>query len=258
MRGSLHYFFIFYTDLTDDLPYYRIIKQKGSPIIKILIIEDDAELAVILTNYLTKYDMEVMGAEEPYLGLSMLTQYHFDLIILDLTLPGMDGLEVIPKIRKISNIPIIISSARDDITDKVIGLERGADDYMPKPYDPRELVTRIKTILRRSNTNDTTHKKEEESYFVAFPQAREIHFKGHSLELTAAEYDILYMLLQHKNGSVSREQLLYESEHIDDDSSIKNIDVIISRIRQKILKYDTENIYIKPVRGIGYLLTDRI
>jgi len=93
---------------------------------------------------------------------------------------------------------------------------------------------------------------------MADAKAREIRFKGKSLELTAAEYDILGMLLQHKNGSVSREQLLYESEHIDDDSSIKNIDVIISRIRQKIAKIDPDNIYIKPIRGVGYLLTDRI
>jgi len=201
--------------------------------------------------------MEVIGAEDPYLGLSLLTQHKFDLIILDLTLPGMDGLEVIPKIREISNIPIIISSARDDITDKVIGLERGADDYMPKPYDPRELVTRIKTILRRTNNMENMVSKREE-LFVLDPKAREIRFQGKSLELTAAEYDILSMLIQHKNGSVSREQLLYESEHIDDDSSIKNIDVIISRIRHKIAKFDSENIYIKPIRGVGYLLSDRV
>jgi len=225
--------------------------------IKILIIEDDSELALILTNYLTKYDMEVIGAEDPYLGLSLLTQHSFDLIILDLTLPGIDGLEVIPKIREMTNIPIIISSARDDITDKVIGMERGADDYMPKPYDPRELVTRIKTILRRTNSAEEKEVKKEE-LFVLNAKAREIRFKGVSLELTAAEFDILGMLIQHKNGSVSREQLLYESEHIDDDSSIKNIDVIISRIRQKIVKVDPDNIYIKPIRGVGYLLTDRV
>lgn len=225
--------------------------------IKILIIEDDSELALILTNYLTKYDMEVIGAEDPYLGLSLLTQHSFDLIILDLTLPGIDGLEVIPKIREMTNIPIIISSARDDITDKVIGMERGADDYMPKPYDPRELVTRIKTILRRTNSAEEKEVKKEE-LFVLNAKAREIRFKGVSLELTAAEFDILSMLIQHKNGSVSREQLLYESEHIDDDSSIKNIDVIISRIRQKIVKVDPDNIYIKPIRGVGYLLTDRV
>ncbi len=233
------------------------MNRKGFKIIKILIIEDDPELALILTNYLTKFDMEVIGAEDPYIGLSLLTQHDFDLIILDLTLPGMDGLEVIPKIRELSNIPIIISSARDDITDKVIGMERGADDYMPKPYDPRELVSRIKTILRRTHTIEEKV-VEEEALFVADANAREIRFKGYSLELTAAEYDILGMLLQHKNGSVSREQLLYESEHIDDDSSIKNIDVIISRIRQKIAKVDPEHIYIKPIRGVGYLLTDRV
>ncbi|WP_415408316.1 response regulator transcription factor [Sulfurovum sp. CS9] len=225
--------------------------------IKILIIEDDPELALILTNYLTKYDMEVIGAEDPYIGLSLLTQHEFDLIILDLTLPGMDGLEVIPKIREISNIPIIISSARDDITDKVIGMERGADDYMPKPYDPRELVTRIKTILRRTHSIEEKVEKKEE-LFVADLKSHSITFKGVFLELTAAEYDILGMLIQHKNGSVSREQLLYESEHIDDDSSIKNIDVIISRIRQKIAKIDSEHVYIKPIRGVGYLLTDRV
>jgi len=199
--------------------------------------------------------MKVTEAEDPYIGLSLLTQESFDLIILDLTLPGMDGLEVIPKIREISNIPIIISSARDDITDKVIGMERGADDYMPKPYDPRELVSRIKTILRRTvNIEEISQKKEP---FVINARAREILFRGKALELTAAEYDILEMLLQNKNASVSREQLIYESEHIDDNSSIKNIDVIISRIRQKIAKIDSENIYIKPIRGIGYLLTDK-
>jgi len=231
------------------------LKHKGVAIIRILLIEDDSELALILTNYLTKHDMEVVGAEDPYIGLSLLNQHQFDLIILDLTLPGMDGLEVIPKIRKISNIPIIISSARDDITDKVIGLERGADDYMPKPYDPRELVTRIKTILRRIHP-DQDHAKPNPPAFVSNRASHTILFKNEMLDLTAAEYDVLSMLIEYKNGSVSREQLLYESEHIDDDSSVKNIDVIVSRIRQKIAKIDSTRSYIKPIRGIGYMLVD--
>ncbi len=224
---------------------------------KILIIEDDPELSMILTAYLEKYDMEVISAEEPYLGLSLLTQHAVDLVILDLTLPGMDGLEVVEKIRAESNVPIIISSARDDITDKVIGLERGADDYMPKPYDPRELVTRIKTILRRTSVQQTDSVTEDVIFDVDI-KGRVILFRGRPLDLTAAEFDVLSMLVQHKNGSVSREQLLYESEHIDDESSIKNIDVIISRIRHKIAEIDSDHIYIKPVRGVGYLLTDRI
>lgn len=222
-----------------------------------MIIEDDPELSLILTNYLTKFDMKVMGAEDPYIGLSLLTQHDFDLIILDLTLPGMDGLEIIPKIRERSSIPIIISSARDDITDKVIGLERGADDYMPKPYDPRELVTRIKTILRRTNTTENT-KENKEDIFKVDSNSRTVIFKNIMLDLTAAEYDVLSVLIAHRNGSVSREQLLYESEHIDDESSVKNIDVIISRIRHKIAKIDKEHIYIKPIRGVGYLLTTNV
>ena len=200
--------------------------------------------------------MEVEGAEDPYIGLSMLSQKSYDLVILDLTLPGMDGLEVVSKIREQSDIPIIISSARDDITDKVIGMERGADDYMPKPYDPRELVSRIKTILRR--TQAASKKEEKTALFEDDKKARMVRFKGHYLDLTAAEYDILSILIAHINAAVSREQLLYQSEHIDDESSIKNIDVIVSRIRHKLAKIDPEHTYIKPVRGVGYMLTDRL
>jgi two-component system OmpR family response regulator len=219
-------------------------------------IEDDYEISQILTEYLNKFDITVMSAEEPYMGLSLLTQNDFDLIILDLTLPGIDGLEVIPKIRNHSSIPIIVSSARDDITDKVIAMERGADDYMPKPYDPRELVTRIKTILRR--TQNSAKNSENDSLFELNTDARHIIFKNILLELTAAEFDILSILIQQKNSAVSREHLLYDSEHIDDNSSIKNIDVIISRIRQKLSLIDNKNSYIKPVRGIGYLLTEKV
>lgn len=219
-------------------------------------IEDDYEIAQILTEYLGKYDITVSSVEEPYMGLSLLTQKNFDLLILDLTLPGIDGLEVIPKIRKSSSIPIIVSSARDDITDKVIAMERGADDYMPKPYDPRELVTRIKTILRR--TQISTDQSNDDSLFQLNNEARNIIFKNIMMELTAAEFDILSLLIQHADSALSREQLLYDSEHIDDNSSIKNIDVIISRIRHKLSKIDAVNSYIKPVRGIGYLLTEKM
>ena len=134
-------------------------------------------------------------------------------------------------------------------------MERGADDYMPKPYDPRELVTRIKTILRR-----TQGKKEQEmnSLFELSKEARTITFSNRLLELTAAEFDILSLLINHKDTAVSREQLLYDSVHIDDNSSIKNIDVMISRIRHKLSTINSEHSYIKPVRGIGYLLTEKV
>jgi len=225
----------------------------SNDVIKVLIIEDDPELLMALSMYLKKYGIETACVEEPYLGLSELTQKKFDLVILDLTLPGMDGLDVIQKIREHSDIPIIISSARNDLTDKVIGLERGADDYMPKPYDPRELVTRIKTILRRTKG---VQESKPIGKFLVDKEGHTIKFNGKTLELTAAEFDVLELLIIHKNSALSREQLLYESKHIDDSSSIKNIDVIISRIRSKLTRVDPLNSYVKPVRGVGYILVD--
>ena len=244
------------SDLNLSHVIIKNVTTQGFIIIKILMIEDDYELSQLLTEYLNKFNINVIAAEEPYIGLSLLTQHEFDLIILDLTLPGIDGLEVIPKIRQQSDIPIIVSSARDDITDKVVAMERGADDYMPKPYDPRELVTRIKTILRRVQPQNNP--EEPKSLFELNTKARNITFNDKLLELTAAEFDILSILINHKNSAVSREQLLYESNHIDDNSSIKNIDVMISRIRHKLSLIDSLNSYIKPVRGIGYLLTEKV
>ncbi len=119
--------------------------------IKIAMIEDDLELAEVLSLYLKQFNIEVVNFEEPFLALSSLKLQKFDLLILDLTLPGMDGLDVCKRVVDEFNIPIIISSARSDISDKVTALKLGADDYLPKPYDPRELEVRIRTILRRFN-----------------------------------------------------------------------------------------------------------
>ncbi|OQX73532.1 MAG: DNA-binding response regulator [Campylobacteraceae bacterium 4484_4] len=219
-------------------------------------IEDDPELAEIITRYLNKFDIEVHNIEEPYMGLSELEVHPYDLLILDLTLPGIDGLELIPKIRKFSDIPIIISSARDDIIDKIMGLERGADDYMPKPYDPRELEARIKTILRRKEKQGKPSEKEKKnsSPFQINKEGLQITYQGVPLTLTPAEFDILEKLITHPGAAISRESFIYESSHIDDDSSPKNIDVMISRIRNKLAKIDPEAAKIKSVRGVGYQL----
>ena len=131
---------------------------------KILMVEDDSELAEMLTQYLLKFNIEVTNFEDPFLGLSALKLKTYDLVILDLTLPGMDGLDVCKAILENHDIPIIISSARSDISDKVSALQLGADDYLPKPYDPRELEIRIKTILRRFNKSIKI--KEEKKIFV--------------------------------------------------------------------------------------------
>lgn len=174
---------------------------------------------------------------------------------MDLTLPEIDGLELIPKIRNVSDIPIIISSARDDILDKVMGLERGADDYLPKPYNPRELQARIKAILKRISTQKTPEEKStNNSAFTIKSDDMQISLKQQTLSLTLAEFDILKLLIQRNGAVVAREDFIYASDHIEDDSSLKNIDVIISRIRNKISKIDDSRTYIKAVRGIGYQL----
>jgi len=178
----------------------------------------------------------------------------YELLILDLTLPEIDGLELIPKIREKSNIPIIISSARDDILDKVMGLERGADDYLPKPYNPRELQARIKTILKRVDSKSNSNKNQEDQIFELRESDLQIIFKNVALNLTLAEYDILKLLIQRNHGVVSREDFIYTSDNIEDDSSLKNIDVIISRIRTKLSNIDDSRQYIRSVRGIGYQL----
>ncbi|WP_419768999.1 response regulator transcription factor [Arcobacter sp.] len=222
--------------------------------IKVLMIEDDLELAEIITNYLKSFDIEVTNTDSPYTGLSMIkTDSSYKLLILDLTLPEIDGLELIPKIRTTSNIPIIISSARDDILDKVMGLERGADDYLPKPYNPRELQARIKAILKRLDIEPV--KETQSSIFELNLENMKIFFKNTLLDLTMAEFDILKLLIQRKGGVIAREDFIYDSLHIEDDSSLKNIDVMISRIRNKIALVDNSATYIKSVRGIGYQLS---
>ena len=218
-------------------------------------IEDDLELAQIITDYLKSFDIDVTTTDSPYNGLSMLDlDKSYELLILDLTLPEIDGLELIPKIREKSQIPIIVSSARDDILDKVMGLERGADDYLPKPYNPRELQARIKTILKRVDSKSQTNKTNENQIFELKESDMQIIFKGVALTLTLAEYDILKLLIQRNKGVVSREDFIYTSNNIEDDSSLKNIDVIISRIRTKLSNIDNSRQFIRSVRGIGYQL----
>lgn len=214
-------------------------------------IEDDLELAEILTEYLEQFDMRVTTAEDPYIGISTLDTGKFDLVILDLTLPGIDGLEVCKEIRQKHDIPIIISSARHDITDKVTALENGADDYLPKPYNPRELQARIKSHLRRQH-NNAQPATPPSADLVLDEHQMQITFHGKPLHLTAAEYGILSYLMKKEGGVVSREELIYNCEAISEETTNKSIDVIIGRIRQKLGENPKNPKHIHAVRGVGY------
>ena len=215
-------------------------------------IEDDLELAEILTEYLEQFDFKVETEDDPFKALSRLKLEPYDLVILDLTLPGMDGLEVCEAIRERQNIPIIISSARSDVTDKVNALELGADDYLPKPYDPRELEARIHSVLRRyaEKVGVEANQTEINSDFKLDEAAMSIFYKGRQLDLTNAEYGILAYMVKKQGMVVSREDIIHNVSAINEDSSNKSIDVMVGRIRNKI----GDKTLIESVRGIGYKL----
>lgn len=213
-----------------------------------LMVEDDPDITTLLINYLKKYDIILSAVSTPAAGLALLDSNEFNLIILDLTLPQMDGLELCKHIRAKTDIPIIISSARSDINDKVIGLEYGADDYLPKPYEPRELIARIKSVLRRYRPSVATKKKP----FILNQAEQVILFNDKPLSLTRAEYDILALFLLNPSQTLSRDFLANHSKAISEESSVRTIDVIISRLRQKIENDPKNPRYIHSIRGSGY------
>ncbi len=217
--------------------------------IKILMIEDDLELAEVLSEFLEDLDMMIETEDDPFKALSRLKLEPFDLVILDLTLPGMDGLEVCAEIRAKQNVPIIISSARSDIKDKVTALELGADDYLPKPYDPRELEARIHSVLRRYETVET-NREQVHSDFELDEGSMEIRYKSKRLDLTNAEYGILAFMIKKQGFVISREDLIHNVAAINEESSNKSIDVMVGRIRNKI----GDKGLIESIRGIGYKL----
>lgn len=216
--------------------------------IKILLIEDDVELAGLLQVALLLESIEVKLAFTPLEGLTALQNESFDALVLDLSLPQIDGLEICRIVHEsIPNLPIIISSARSDMNDKVMGFERGADDFLPKPYDPRELAFRLRAILRRGALV-----LESEAFFH-IDEAKHLISRGqNALRLTQAEYDIVSYMLKKAGFVISREELLLNIGSIKYESSLKSIDVIMGRIRQKIGDDPKKPRFILSVRGVGY------
>ncbi len=217
-----------------------------------LMVEDDPDITTLLVNYLKRYDIVVTAVSTPSAGLTLLDTNDFNLVILDLTLPQMDGLELCKHIRTKTDIPIIISSARSDINDKVIGLHYGADDYLPKPYEPKELIARIKSVLRRYRP--TVAKKEK--LFVLNQGEQLIIHNTIPLSLTRAEYEILSLFLLNPNQTLSRDFLSNNACAISDESSVRTIDVIIRRLRQKIEKDQKNPRHIHSIRGSGYRFSE--
>ncbi len=220
-----------------------------------LVIDDDAKLQELLRDYLQQNGAAVVGALDGKKGLEALDALGpFDVVLLDVMMPGMDGLETCRRIRQRSNVPIVMLTAKGDEADRVAGLEIGADDYVPKPFSPRELLARIRAVLRRARPE----KQEEEATrillgdLVIDTTTREVFREGQRADLTGIEFDILVALARRPGRVIPRDSLLAQAGRSDVIVGERTVDVHISHLRQK-LRDDPPRL-IKTVRGVGYVL----
>lgn len=217
---------------------------------RILMVEDDAEITELLEAYLPRYGLELFSVSSPSTALEKLGIEHYDLVLLDLGLPEMDGLELCKQIKLLyPALPVVISTARADVSDKVVAFDVGADDYIAKPYEPRELVARIQAIIKRYS-HFVQHAKEE--IFHIDKIKMQISKADEMLDLTMAEYEIFALLLEKKHQAVSREYIINSVNALKWESSDRSIDVIVGRIRQKIGDDPKNPLYIRSIRGVGY------
>jgi DNA-binding response OmpR family regulator len=220
---------------------------------KILLIDDDEKLGDLLKEYFSRFDLDLTAAIEPAGGLKLLESLKPDLVILDVMLPGQDGFDVCRTIRKTSSVPVIMLTARGDVTDRIVGLELGADDYMPKPFEPRELVARIQNVLRRFA--DTPTSKTELNYdgLEINTERRAVKLDGKLIELTTMEYQLLLLLAQNPGKNYNRDEILNELRGIDAQLFSRSVDSLVSRLRQKLGDTGKDQRYIKTVWGTGYV-----
>lgn len=215
---------------------------------QLLLIEDDLDMQQLIVAYLTQSKYSVIATHSPSKALEILEgRTSIDLIILDLTLPEMDGLKLCKKIRKLTQVPIIISSARGDVYNKVEGFDVGADDYLAKPYEPVELLARINALLRRLKP-----KNMELGGLEINVESRSVVVDGMNIDLTPTEFDILYFLIENRQKPMSREQIANGIATMSEDSTLRSIDTHIRNIRSKIDDNVKEPRFIQSVWGIGY------
>jgi DNA-binding response OmpR family regulator len=218
----------------------------------ILIIDDDAKLNQLLKDFLKDFGYAVITATHPVRGIKKLKQASPDLVILDIMLPEMDGFEVGRAIRQTSDIPIIMLTARGEVTDKVVGLELGADDYLAKPFEPRELVARIQSVLRRSH-KFRDHQSLTFDRLTIDLDKRIALLDGNPLELTTNEFAALALLARNAGKVLNRDQILQELRGMDCDAFNRSVDIAVSRLRQKLNDDPKSPEFIKTVWGSGYV-----
>ena len=217
---------------------------------RILLIDDDAQLGPPLAAYFQRFDLALECALRPSDGLAKLRQGGFDAAILDVMLPEMDGFELCRTIRRDSDIPIIMLTARGEVMDRIVGLELGADDYLPKPFEPRELVARLQTVLRRRPAAAPVTAALVFDGLVVDPTTRSVQRQGETIELTGTEFDLLHLLAREPGKVFSRDDILNQLRGHEAELFTRAVDIVVSRLRKKLEPLDC----IKTLRNAGYSL----
>jgi two-component system response regulator CpxR len=217
--------------------------------VRILLIDDDAELCSLLVEFLTREGFSIECEHEGKHGLERALHGGFDLIVLDVMLPGLDGFEILRRLRAESRIPVLMLTARGDDMDRIAGLEMGADDYLAKPFNPRELVARIRSILRRLERPPSPEGPLEVNGVRIDPGAREVSVGGRKIEVTTFEFDILELLMRSAGKVVSRDDLMEHLYNRKATAFDRSVDMHISHLRKKV---ETGQPIIKTIRGAGY------
>jgi DNA-binding response OmpR family regulator len=217
-----------------------------------LLIDDDSRHATLLTDYLAQFGIAVRWAADGEAGLAELDRADADLVLLDVMLPGRDGFQICREIRRLNDIPIIMLTARDDVIDRVSGLEIGADDYLTKPFEPRELVARIHSILRRLDTGEHSAPLLTFDGLEIDTVGRRVEVDGRIADLTSMEYQLLEFLARRPGDTVSRDEILNKLRGIDAAILTRSVDIMISRLRHKLGDPGKPPRFIKTVWGAGY------
>jgi DNA-binding response OmpR family regulator len=220
---------------------------------RILLIDDDEHLAAPLTTYFARFGCTLDSAVRPSEGLAKLRAFAYDAAILDVMLPEMDGFALCREIRKESDIPIVMLTARGEVMDRVVGLELGADDYVPKPFEPRELVARVQTILRRQRSAPLASNGTQQRVFDGLSidlDRRQVLRHGERVELTGTEFELLALLAAEPGKVFSRDDILNRLRGHEAELYTRAVDIVVSRLRKKLEPLDC----IKTLRNAGYAL----
>lgn len=219
---------------------------------RIAVVDDDQKLVDLLKGYLEENGQRtaVFKRSEEFLKQDF---DGFDLIILDILMPGVDGFEVLREVRKKSAVPVIMLTARGDVYDRIVGLELGADDYLPKPFEPRELLARIEAVLRRTSGRARPSERFEYQPFTVIPQSMKLIVKGENVTLTTAEFDLLLYFCRNPFRVLTRDLIMESTKNIAWESFDRSVDVLVSRLRKKLQDDPGNSKIIRTIWGEGYM-----